>query len=145
MVIYFASCAKNEPNPNIPDVNIYYRIDPNSTIFLELNTVGGWLYLEDIPGIVVPYPSRGIIVYRQDVNLFKAYERQPPNFPFECCVPNSTICTALLVGPNYPFAKDTCTGNLYQLLDGVLFSGNGSYPMIEYRTFYDGQYLTISN
>lgn len=140
------SCKKNPINPNIPEVNIYYRIEPNSTIFLELNTIGGWIYLDEIPGIVVPYPSRGIIVYREDINIFKAYERQPPNNPFECCDPdNSTICSTLIVGDNYPFVKDTCNDNMYQLLDGTLFSGVGEYSLIQYRTSYDGVYLTISN
>lgn len=142
---FVVSCEKNNPNPDIPKVNIYYQIDPNSTVFLELNTIGGWIYLDEMPGIYVPYPSRGIIVYRQDIDLFKAYERQPPNSPFQCCIPNSTICSTLLVGPNYPFVKDTCTGNLYQLLDGSLFSGDGQYPLIQYRTYYDGNLLTISN
>lgn len=141
----FSSCNKEYINPNIPQVNIYYRIEPNSTLFLELNTIGGWLYLDEMPGFVVPYPSQGIIVYRESSSTFKAYERQPPNDPFQCCVANSTICSKLIVGPNYPFVKDTCNDNLYQLLDGSLFSGVGQYPMIQYNTFYDGVFLTISN
>lgn len=140
------SCNKDNINPNIPQVNIYYTIEPNSTFYLELNTVGGWLYLDEMPGIIVPYPSRGIIVYREDVNTFKAYERQPPNSPFQCCdVDNPTICSKLIVGPNYPFAKDTCNDNMYLLQDGSLFSGVGQYSLIQYRTFYDGVSLVISN
>jgi hypothetical protein len=140
------SCNKDNINPNIPQVNIYYTIDPNSTLFLELNTVGGWIYLDEMPGIQVPYPSRGIIVYREDVDIFKAYERQPPNNPFECCEPENSInCSKLVVGPNYPFVKDTCNDNMYQLLDGSLFSGVGQYSLIQYRTFYNGVTLTISN
>lgn len=140
------SCNKDHINPNIPQVNIYYTIEPNSTLFLELNTVGGWLYLDEMPGIVVPYPSRGIIVYREEIDQFKAYERQPPNNPFECCNPENSInCSKLVVGANYPFAKDTCNGNMYLLQDGSLFSGVGQYSLIQYRTFYDGVTLTISN
>jgi len=140
------SCNKDHINPNIPQVNIYYRIEPNSTIYLDLNTVGGWLYLDEMPGIVVPYPSRGIIVYREDVDSFKAYERQPPNNPFECCdADNKNLCSKLIVGPNFPFAKDTCNDNMYLLQDGSLFSGVGQYSLIQYRTFYDGVTLTISN
>ena len=140
------SCNKDHINPNIPKVNIYYNIDPNSTVFLDLNTVGGWLYLDEMPGIVVPYPSRGIIVYREEIDKFRAYERQPPNNPYECCEgDNYTGCSKLVVGPNYPFAKDTCNGNMYLLQDGTLFSGVGQYSLIEYRTYYNGSTLTISN
>jgi len=139
-----SSCNKSNINPNIPDVIISYTIDPNSTQFLDLNTVGGWLYLDEIPGIIIPYPSRGIIVYRYDLNEFKAYERQPPNDPFKCC-DDVKGCTKLIVGGNYPFVKDTCNNNLYQLLDGTLFNGTGQFSLIRYNAMYDGALLRIYN
>lgn len=139
-----SSCNKNNINPNIPDVIINMSIDPNSTQFLELNTVGGWIYLDEVPGILVPYPSRGIIVYRYTLNEFKAYERQPPNEPLKCYDDNDGY-TKLIVGDNYPFVKDTCNGNLYQLLDGTLFSGAGQYSLIHYNAMYDGALLHIFN
>ncbi len=139
-----SSCNKNNINPNIPDVIINMSIDPNSTQFLELNTVGGWIYLDEVPGIIVPYPSRGIIVYRYTLNEFKAYERQPPNEPLKCYDDNDGY-TKLIVGGNYPFTKDTCNGNLYQLLDGTLFSGAGQYSLIRYNAMYDGALLHIFN
>lgn len=139
-----SSCNKNNINPYIPDVVINMTIDPNATQFLELNTVGGWIYLDEVPGILVPYPSRGIIVYRYTLNEFKAYERQPPNDPLKCYDDNDGY-TKLIVGGNYPFTKDTCNGNLYQLLDGTLFSGTGQYPLIQYNAMYDGALLHIFN
>jgi hypothetical protein len=144
-IIMFNACGKSETNnPHVPNVNIHLTIDPNSTLFLELNSVGGWIYLDEVPGVDIRYPSRGIIVYRQDVTLFKAYERQPPNTPFECCNANQE-CTRLMVGDNYPFVKDTCTETMYSLLDGTIFSGNGQFPLIQYNAFYDGALLHISN
>jgi hypothetical protein len=143
--IMFNACGKSENNnPDVPVVNIYLSIDPNSTLFLELNAVGGWIYLDEVPGVDIRYPSRGIIVYRQDVTLFKAYERQPPNAPFQCCDANQN-CTKLIVGDNYPFVKDTCTETMYSLLDGTIFSGEGQFPLIQYNAFYDGGLLHISN
>lgn len=142
----FGSCNTGENiNPNIPEVYINLTIDPNSTLFLELNSVGGWIYIEEVPGMNVPYPSRGIIVYRQDVNLFKAYERQPPNEPFKCCDEITGNCSKLVLGGNYPFVKDTCTETLYQLLDGLIFSGPGQYPLIQYNASYDGNLLHVYN
>ncbi len=145
VLLFFVSCNKDSINPNIPNVTIRISINPNSTQFLELNTVGGWVYLDEKPGIYIPPGSRGIIVWRMDINRFKAYERQPPNDPFKCCNENNTICGKLVVGDNYPFVKDTCTGNMYQLLDGSLFEGEGKYPMIEYAAEYDGAILYIHN
>lgn len=148
LLITGLSCNnKNKNNPNVPNVNINITIDPNSTLFLELNTPGGWLYLDEVPGFAdqIRYPSRGIIVFRQDFNFFKAYERQPPNDPFKCCDSQNKNCGKLVVGDNFPFVKDTCTGTMYQIYDGSIFSGNGEYPLIEYYAYYDGQLLNIYN
>lgn len=145
MLVGLSCNDKNQNNPNVPNVSINLSIDPNSTLFLELNIPGGWIYLDEVPGMYIPYPSRGIIVYRQDINFFKAYERQPPNDPFKCCDDNNVVCGKLVVGANFPFVKDTCTGTMYQLLDGTLFSGDGQYPLIEYYAAYDGALLHITN
>ena len=132
-------------NPNVPDVSLNYTIDPNSTLFIELNVPGGWIYLDEVPGYNIPYPSRGIIIYRQDINFFKAYERQPPNVPNQCCNDQTKICTRLLVDDNFPFVADTCTGTMYQIFDGSIFSGDGEYPLIEYQAIYDGALLHVYN
>ena len=145
LILITVSCNKDKINPNIPNVVVRISINPNSTQYLEINTVGGWLYLDDKPSINIPFGSRGIIVYRSDVNKFKAYERQPPNEPFLCCNADMTVCGELVVGDNFPFVKDTCNNNLYQLLDGSLFQGEGRYPLIEYAAEYDGAYLHIHN
>ncbi|RLD44939.1 MAG: hypothetical protein DRI88_09020 [Bacteroidetes bacterium] len=139
------SCNKDSINPNLPNVTIRITINPNSTQFLELNTVGGWVYLDEKPSVYIPPQSRGVLVWRSDMTHFKAYERQPPNDPFKCCNENYSLCGKLVIGDNYPFVKDTCTGNMYQLLDGSLFQGEGRYPLIEYAAEYDGTLLYIHN
>ena len=143
--VFSVSCHKDSFNPNIPNVSIHISLNPNSTEFLELNPVGGWVYLDEKPSIYIPPGSRGIIVWRMDVNTFKAYERQPPNDPFKCCSENYSHCGKLVVGDNYPFVKDTCTGTMYQLLDGSIFEGEGKYPLIQYAAEYDGYTLYIHN
>ncbi len=141
----FFSCNKDNVNPDIPHVVINLTLDPNSTIFQELNTVGGWLYLDEVPGMYIPSASRGVIVYRSDTYVFKAYERQPPNDPYACCNNNYVNCGKLVVGEYYPFAMDTCTNNMYLLSDGNLFQGTGRYPLIEYYAVFDGSLLHIYN
>lgn len=136
--IILNSCKKEEQNPNIPNVFINITIDPNSTIYQELNTAGGWLYLTSTP------PSRGIIVYRIDQNQFVAYDRMPPNDPDRCCDDDGN-CTRLVVGDNFPFAKDECNNISYLLLNGSIFEGEGKYPLIQYNTSYNGQLLRIFN
>ncbi len=143
VLTFFAGCNKHYQNPDIPIVDIDITIDPNSTVFLELNTPGGWCYLNNKPGVYIPVGSRGVIVYRQDMYTFKAYERTPPNDPYKCCKSDHTGCSKLTV--DYPMIVDSCTGNTYSILDGSLIEGDGVYPVIQYKTHYNGNLLRIYN
>jgi hypothetical protein len=129
------SCKKDD-NAVDPPSNVNITINPNSTEYQGINTVGGWIY---IPQSLVPPESRGIIVYRITQNEFMAYERTPPYEPDQCC--NADGCTALIV--DMPFVDDTCTGSQYQILDGSPFDGPSNIPLIRYTTYYDGLVLQI--
>jgi hypothetical protein len=145
-VLFSAStCNKTTVNPNVPIVSIDISIDPNSTLFYDLNIVGGWTYMRGKPGVYIPPGSRGVIVYRVEMNRFLAYERTPPNEPAKCCDDITKTCTALVIGDYYPFVVDTCTDNQYNILDGSLFKGVGGFPLIQYRCDYDGAILHIYN
>lgn len=145
VIISSPGCNKGYVNPNIPRVVINVTIDPNSTIYQQLNTPGGWLYLDEQPGVYIPFGSQGVIVYRLSMTEFKAYERQSPDTRFPCCTDYNEECAKLVVGDNYPFIKDTCNGNLYQMLDGSLFDGEGEFPLIQYNALYEGGLLHVFN
>ncbi|MDP3461974.1 MAG: hypothetical protein Q8S18_04195 [Bacteroidales bacterium] len=138
IVFMIAGCGKEEQNPDIPSVYINITIDPSSTFYQELNTVGGWIYLTSEP------PSRGLIVYRLAIDEFIAYDRYPPNNAGKCCTAQG-VCTRLLVDDYFPFVQDTCTNTSYLILDGSKFEGEGRYPLIRYNTVYNGQMLRIFN
>lgn len=141
LLFFFLGCGKGNYNPNITPAQVQIDIDPGSTLYQGLNTVGGWIYVKNgDPGVYLSGESRGVIIYRVGVSDFRAYDRIPPNNPDQC-----GTTTALVVGDNFPFAKDPCTGNLYNLLDGSLYSGSGTYPMISYQAQYDGQTLHVYN
>ncbi len=143
-MITLGSCNKTNLNPNDPHAVIRIDIDPNSTFYQGLNAVGGWIYVNNgDQGAYIGPGSRGVIIYRESQNEFKAYDRLPPNHPNQCC--NNGHCTQLVVGKYYPFVKDECTGDLYQLLDGSLFKGIGKYPLIQYHAVYDGNMLHVFN
>ena len=127
------SCDNTPYNPNIPNVHINFSIEPNSIFYQELNTVSG--YRE----VTAPWPSRGIIIYRYSLDEFKAYERQSPNDPNHCGE-NSRLIV------EFPFVVDTCLDVKYSILDGSIFTqGYMGYPLIEYRTQYDGRILRVFN
>ena len=127
------SCIDTPHNPNVPNVYINFEIYPNSTMEYELNTVSGWRYAK------APWPSRGIIIYRYSQDEFKAYERQSPNDPNHCGEYSRLIV-------EFPFVVDTCLDVKYSILDGSIFTqGYMGYPLIEYRTQYDGHSLRVFN
>jgi hypothetical protein len=138
--VFFNACKKGEdPNSDIPYAHINVVINPNSTLYQELNIVGGWMYY--------PYvnpPSRGLIIYRMTQEDFLAYERTPPSNSNTCCDPGTGICTYLLVGDYYPFVYDTCSDYSYQIIDGSPITP-ATVPLKQYMTSYDGYNLYINN
>ena len=58
-------------NPNIPNVSVHITINPNSTQFLEINTVSGWLYLDEKPGINIPSAAGELLFTGQTLNNLK--------------------------------------------------------------------------
>jgi len=141
MLLAIGSCSKNPVNPDIIRATVQIDINPNSVFYQQLNTVGGWTYVKNgDPGVYLSSSSRGVIIYHLNTDTFKAYDRIPPNNPNKC-----GTHTMLVVGNNFPFAKDPCTGNLYQLSNGTLFQGSGKYPMVQYHAVYDGQTLHVYN
>lgn len=127
------SCDDTPRNPNIPHAYINFTIEPNSTLYYELNTVSGWMY------VTAPPESRGIIVYRYSLDEFKAFERQSPNEP-NSCGDNSRLIV------DFPFVVDTCLDVKYSILDGsVITEGYSGYPLIQYNTQFDGWNLRIFN
>jgi len=134
------SCTKENGNrPPLPPMDI--TIDPNSTIYQEINVVGGWMYLDETDGVLPP--SRGVIVYRLSTDQFIAFERTPPYKSDSCCNVNKTVCTALIVDNYYPFVMDTCTGSKYLILDGSPSSGPSTMFLSMYVTEYFGDLLYI--
>lgn len=130
MSVFVVSCNSKPRNPNMPNVSINFNIYPNSIEFQELNAVGGWMY------VTAPLPSYGIIIYRYNLDEFRAYERLSPNDPYAC--PDNRLSVDL------PFVVDSCLNYKYSILDGSIIEGSG-YPLIQYFTQYDGTSLRIYN
>ncbi|MBI9032887.1 MAG: hypothetical protein JEZ03_00310 [Bacteroidales bacterium] len=129
--LVFFSCNKKSPYQEFPDPGYFsFQIDPNSTMYQQLNVVGGYEYIN------VGYPSNGVIVYRINHNEFNAYERTCTYDPLERCP---------LIVQEFPLIADTCCDSRYIIYDGSPFDGPALYPLKKYRTHYSGGMLTISN
>jgi nitrite reductase/ring-hydroxylating ferredoxin subunit len=128
-------CQKEDDPLPFAVVNI--RIEPNSTLYINLNTVGGHEY------ITANSPSRGIIVYRISVNDFVAFERTCPHDPDACCT--ETSCSRLVVEDDGIIITDPCCESTYLILDGSNVAGVSVKPLKQYNTSYDGKILHIYN
>jgi hypothetical protein len=140
VIVAMSSCSGDDPAPiDIGYVN--FQIYPNSTEYIQLNTVGGWVY------VTANDPSRGIIIYRRSIDEFMAYERTPTYKPDSCCIGQgiNRECSRLVVDQSITFAVDTCSGSKYLLLDGMVIEGPATYPMVQYNTQYDGDVLYVYN
>jgi len=141
LIAFFPACDESDENPPLAYIDI--TINPNSTLYDQLNVVGGWMYLDESDGVVAP--SRGLIVYRASTDMFLAYDRTPPYKADSCCNSSKTWCTRLLVGDEYPFVVDTCTDSRYLILDGSPVSGPSGKYLYTYVAEYDGYTLYIHN
>lgn len=144
-------CQKYPENPNRPILLAPITIYPNTYQYYDLNFVSNWLYITSD----VESTSRGIIVYRLSETEFLAYDRIPPNFPDACT--DSQGNTTRLVVEDGMFVVDHCNNAYYNILNGQLIirepdmipdfptDGTMVYPLIQYRTTFDGNKLVISN
>ena len=132
--LFLTTCQKDAYTP-LPHVEVNIQIFPNSTQYLDLNAVGGFVYL------TANFPSRGIIVYRIGPLDFIAFERTCPHDPNECC--DELQCARLVVEDSRLTISDPCCGSLYLILDGSNISGPSQYPLKQYHTSYDGVTLRI--
>ena len=139
MVFLPSGCKEKDEQSPIAPVDI--TLDPNSTIYQEINVPGGWMYLGESDGVI--YPSRGIIVYRMTTDQFLAFERTPPYKPDSCCNASGTICTRLIVEDFYPFVQDTCTNSSFLIIDGSPAEGPANRYLWQYYAEYDGYLLYI--
>lgn len=151
-------CQKYPENPYRPvlpyPITIYphevYYFDPSTNQNHYLSLISDWVYITS----EVESTSRGIIVYRQSDTEFLAYDRIPPNEP-DACTDSQGNTTRLVV--DFPFVVDRCNNAYYNILNGQLIvrepdmipnfptTSTMVYPLIQYRTSFDGIKLVISN
>ncbi|GAB4250075.1 MAG: hypothetical protein Kow0079_03080 [Vicingaceae bacterium] len=128
-MLLFFSCKKNN-DANIPLVNVDITIYINNPEHIDLQSVGGWEYLNG--------GSRGLIIYRSGTNSFKAYDRHCPYQP-------SNSCGLVSVDANNIQASDACCGSKFLLNNGSVTSGPANTGLKTYQTSFDGNALRIYN
>jgi nitrite reductase/ring-hydroxylating ferredoxin subunit len=130
LLLLAAGCATDDTHPEIPDVPVSFVIDPNSTEYLELSHISGWIYLTG--------GYNGILVYRSGMNDFVAFERACP-YDFQVSGARIEVEVSGL----------TCLcpvcHSKYIITDGTPFEGPSRYLLKQYQASYDGSLLYIYN
>jgi len=122
------SCSKN--TGNIPYVPVSIQINLQNPDYASIKTIGG--------SVSITGGSKGIIVYRQDISVFKAYDRHCPYNP-------SATCSRVTANSSSMTATDTCCGSQFQLFDGSVLKGPATRALLQYQTSFDGNILSITN
>ena len=129
-VLILFSCRRNEGSIPYVYVDFYVSVaDPN---FSALNAVGGWVY--------VTGGSKGIIIYRKDVNEMMAFERHCPWDP-------NASCSRVEVQSSGLLGEDLCCNSVYLMTDGTPSSGPGTagQALLKYQTTFDGITIHVFN
>jgi nitrite reductase/ring-hydroxylating ferredoxin subunit len=139
-VLIFSSC--NKKNDVIPDVYVNFILDLNDPEFVNLNAIGGSDTVDARTnnwGLeAAGFDGNGIIIYRGP-DEFYAYDRT---------CPHDYAVNELSIKVNIDFTLAVCPkcGTTYALsASGTPASGIGRYPLKNYRTRFDGRFVTVWN
>lgn len=122
------SCNKSADN-RVPSVGVDITLFINDPQLANLTVTGGWEYITG--------GSKGLIVYRSDINSFNAYERHSPYQVSQQCV--------VVVDASNILINDPCSDSQWLIQDGSLSRGPASQALRQYNTYFDGSVLRITN
>ena len=124
------SCKKEAQPTEIPYVYVNFSLNPNSTQYIQLNSVNGW---ETVYG-----GYNGILIFRKSMDEFVAFERACPFDP-------TTAGAQVKADKSGITCYCPICGSKYIMNDGTPYAGPSHYPLKQYTTMYDGTTLYISN
>jgi len=127
-LFFFSNCKKND-DP-VPYVFVNFYVSLSSPQFTNLTSVGGWVY--------VTGGYKGIIIYRNSIDEFCAYDRACPYKP-------SIEKERVDVEANGITAIDSSCGSRFLLIDGSVVNGPAKISLKSYKTYYNGTTLQITN
>ena len=138
-VIFAAVCLlqTSSCNPDLTDDPIPYLsfgtvyVNLNLPEYAALKTDGGFKYYDDA-GV------RGLIIYRQNVSTYIAYERN-------CSYQPNEACAIVNVHVSRLFMEDPCCASAFDFNTGLPTSGIAWRPLRKYFTSLSGSDLTITD
>ena len=143
LVIIFSSC--NKKNDVIPDVYVSFTLDLNDPEFVNLSGFGGSVAVDSHTNNwgagAAGYNGNGIIICSGNEEFY-AYDRTCPHD----YVVNNLSVKVNIDPSNSTIAVCPKCGTKYGLtIGGTPTSGVGRYPLKNYRTSFQGNYVIVWN
>jgi hypothetical protein len=145
LAVFLSSCNKN--NDVIPDCPVDFTLNLNDPEFAHLSAISSYVIVtsktNNWGSSAAGFDNNGIIVYRaQDIGF-------PPEFyAYDRTCPHDYTVNGLSIKINIDFIKAVCPqcSTVYSLqIGGIPSSGPGRYPLKNYKTSFNGQYLRVWN
>lgn len=129
IIIFMSSCQQDEWISPIPYVLVDTTINLSNQEYMPLRLDGG--YVEILGGY------KGILIYRENANTYRAFEKASPYRTDEACA-------YVYVDPSGLFLREGCGNSVYDF-EGNPSGGMAQYPLRQYQIYLDGIYLNIFN
>lgn len=126
--LVLATSCKKDNTTGVPPVQLDVSINITLPEYVDLQVVGGWVYLTG--------GSQGLIVYRTSQDGFIALDRHCPYQPENFC--------RVYVDESEVIARDTaCCHSAFLIVNGQPTEGPSSFPLKSYNTTFNGTMLRI--
>jgi hypothetical protein len=129
LLLLLPQSACNRESTVIPFVPVDITININNPAYFDLSIPAGWVYLTG--------GSRGILVYRNTMDEFTAYDRHSTYNIDEYC--------RVSVQDDNVSVKDECSDSQWLIIDGSVMQGPAFIPLQQYNTTYTAPILRIFN
>ncbi len=129
LALVSVSCKKDKQDSNVAKVPVDFYLYLNEPSNVNLNAIGGWLY--------VNAGTKGVIVYRSGDETFTALEQNCPYDPDKEC--------SLVEVYSGISAVDSCCSSQFSIYDGSVINGPATQPMYRYQSVLNGTVLHIYN
>jgi nitrite reductase/ring-hydroxylating ferredoxin subunit len=133
LITIIIGCHKDSPTATsgVPNVAVNISVDVYAGGYSSLLVIGGWLY--------VTGGYDGIILFCNGNGSYLAFDR---GCPYDCETNTKAIVNVQASGIT---AVCPVCGTTYSLYSGTITKGPGSIALRQYRTSFDGTYLTVTN
>lgn len=129
LFLILQGCRDDDEEERVPRIQTDFTINLNLPEYTDLLNPGGWIYFTG--------GSRGIIIYRVNIDEFAAYDRH-------CTYNVPAGCRVFVDEDSGITAADTvCCGSVFEIITGNVLEGPAQFSLQSFRTQYNSNNNTL--